>query len=182
MSAIRAADFALESNLLSFPESVITPDDPMPNWNIYLGDRFHQQAEWALVEDGIPGFILRSNNQHSEIRLTSQVVHVSAGMHLSMNARIKKSSDFSGNVAIVMILVQNMEALSNRGSSAFKTVSFETNQHFAVKEPTMYRKDGWCLAKQTKNLPARSHSVIFQIRGKFQGTVFIRDIHLERKK
>ena len=120
MSSIRAEDFALGNNLLSFPETPIPPGNPVPNWNIHIGDRYHQQAAWALVEGKNSGFVLRSDNPRSEIRLASHAVHVSPGMRLSIQARVKKSSDFSGSVAIVMALVQKTDLPRNSSGVSWK--------------------------------------------------------------
>ena len=182
MSAVSAADFEPEINLLSFPAEPIPWGSAIPMWHVHLGNRYRQKVAWAPVDEERLGFELCSAGPQSEISVASPAVFASHGIRLSAQARMKKSPDFSGSVALVLVLVQQKEPGQNRDPDGLMPVSFETNRNFIVKEPNIPRKHGWFLAKQTVTLPARSHSVVFQIRGKFQGTAFIRDMRLERKK
>lgn len=179
MSALRAADFAPESNLLSFPGTPVDAGSPMPRWNVFLGDRYSQRAAYARLEEGGHGFVLNSANHDAEFRLSSAPIHVSPGMRIRMQGLLKGDGDFRGNVAFALILIQQRDI--PRTGIGPEPVSFETNRNFAVKEPNIKRQEGWALAQQTLSMPARSHSVIFEVRGKFRGTAFIRDMRLEMK-
>lgn len=175
MMAVRAADFAPESNLLSFPEAAVQPGSRLPHWNLSLGDRYKQQASWTQIEQDTYGFVLGSGSHDAEMRLGSAPVHVAPDMRLRLQGYVKGGDDFSGNIAFALVLVQRT------GSAEEATLSFETNRNFVVKEPTLRRRDGWSLAQQTIDLPARSHSVTFEIRGKFQGVAHVRGARLERR-
>ena len=178
-AAIRAIDFAPTSNLLSFPETTVHPGSPMPHWDIYLGDRYSQQAAWTQVDKGTIGFLLQSAKSDAEIRISAEPVHVAPGMRMRLQSYVKNDDDLIGNIAFAIVLIQQRDTV--RTGIGLAPTSFETNLNFVVKEPTLRRRGGWSLAQQTITLPARSHSVIFEIRGKFQGSVRIRDVRLEIK-
>ncbi len=178
MSTVRAGDFAPESNLLAFPSAPVPDGAPLPHWGARLGDHHRQKAGWGPVGDGKDGFILHSSNREADLTLSSAAIHVAPGMKVCMQAYVKGNGDFEGSVAAVLVLVQQQVARDQPGAPS---ISFETNLNFVVKEPNQPRQDGWLLAQQTVTLPARSRAVIFQLRGRFEGVVFARDIRLEQK-
>ncbi len=178
MSVVRAGDFAPESNLLSFPSAPVEAGAPIPHWSLQLGDRYRQRAKWASVGSGKNGFVIHSSNREAELTLNSAAIHAAPGMKLCMQAYVKGSGDFAGNIAAVLVLVQQQVGRDHPGAPS---ITFETNLNFVVKEPNQLRQDGWMLAQQTITLPARSRSVMLQLRGRFQGVVFVRDLRLELK-
>ena len=176
-----AVDIPPGSNLLSFPDKPVAYGSIMPKWNVHLGNRYGQKVAWQPVNEEENGFVISSTSRESELWLASAPVLAAPAMKFSTQACVKKSPDFSGSIALALVLVKQRESRSMDSAGNGKTV-FETNQNFAVKEPNIPRKNKWLLAKQTVTLPARSYSLVFQIRGKFQGTVFIRDMRFERRK
>lgn len=187
MPAIQAADFAPASNLLSFPDQPVAAGQNIPKWTAHLGNRYRQQALWTALENGEPGFVLRSTDAQREMWISSAAILVSPGMRFTLQALVKKSPDFSGSIAVVVPLVQRGAAAAPAAGSptakhdARGSTALETMQKFVVKEPTLPRADGWSLVKHTFELPARSYAVEFQIRGQFQGAAWVHDLRLERK-
>jgi len=178
--AVRAVDMEPGVNLLSFPPLPMASGTAIPKWSVHLGNRYRQQALWAALENERPGFILRSEDSQREIWISSASIHVSPGMRLTLQALVKKSPDFSGSLAVVIPLVLRVESPSPETDASGAPI-LETRPQFVVKEPTVPRADGWSLVKQKFELPVRPHSVKVQVRGRFTGIVWIRDLRLERK-
>ena len=97
-------------------------------------------------------------------------------MKLMMQALFKKSPDFKGSIALVVELTKRIDS----GNPDPLRPEYETIRHFMVKEPNLKRAQGWWLAQQTFDLPARNvHSVRLRIGGKFKGAVAVRGARLE---
>jgi predicted phosphodiesterase len=180
---IRAADVEPGVNLLFFPGQPTAAGEAIPKWNVHLGNRRRQQAQWINIEDEKQGFELRSTDPKKEMWISSAPINVSPRMRMTLQAMIKKSRDFAGSIAVVIPLEQRMESFlpepDNPGAK--NETHYKTIHQFVVKEPTLARADGWFMAKQTFELPAHSHAVEFQVRGRFSGVVHLLDLKLERK-
>ena len=168
MSPIAAIRSPVDRNLLNVPRSPFPADTPVPGWRIRIGNKRRQNAEVIRLDDGAIGFHLVSASPRDSIKLSSALVRVAPGMKLCAEATFAKSVDFSGNIALVITLRRH-----GQGNGRFV-------DQFVVKEPTVQRKAGW-QAKRTFTLPAESEYVEFQIRGKFTGSVSVRDISLIRR-
>lgn len=168
MSAMSAREAALGNNMLIFPATDVTDGQPVPGWHIHLGNRYHQQASWGQLPEGCIGWKLHSGRQ-SELWITSPLVSVSPGMKFTMQGRVWKSADFKGSLALVIALMR-------------QAGTDDVIDQFVVKEPTLVRADGWSTVKQTFFIPARAEAIHFQIRGRFQGTAYLHNLSLERKK
>jgi len=130
-------------------------------WRLRLGNKRRQLLS---LEGNI--VTLTSETVEEEVELSSPVISVDDDMKLQLSAMIKPSPSYAGTIAVVISVTRD------DGS--------ELNQ-YVVKEPTTRRREGWLLAQKTFELPAGARRVRFYIRGKFSGSVEIRDLALGRK-
>lgn len=175
MTALRAPDPGQGNNILVFPDVPVPAGQPVPLWQIHLGNRYNQQAVWRQLPDGRLGWNLRSR-RINELWISSPLIYVAPDMKFTLQGRIWKSADFKGSLAIVIALERRAEIGAEAPPRAGRV------EQFIVKEPTLLRSGGWSLVKQTFEIPARAESIRFQIRGRFQGSAALCDLSLERKK
>lgn len=175
---IQAEQYAPQVNLLSFPGGPVKAGKVIRGWSIHMDDRFSQQVSWGKVDGESLGFIMRSTNPRKELRISSPAMQVVPGMKMTLQVSAMKSRDFSGTLEAVIPLGKEPADVDKNKSGA---VRMEMIPNFVVKEPNVPRRDGWMYGQQTFNLPARSRTVHFQVRGKFKGTVFLKNLRLVTK-
>lgn len=176
-----------ELNLLSFPDKPVPAGRPFSGWTISLDDFRRQAASYGETDPGAMGFVLRSGNMREsgvsrfsafladwigasrEMRLVSDPIPVKQGMKLQLSALCRKSGDFSGSLCLEVLLKRDSESVD------FKT---EDMERLLVKEANQPRKDGWFSAQQTFEVPARGRFVALLVRGRFDGSAWIKDLRL----
>ena len=170
MTIISAVTVPNDQNMLSIPQVSFPPGKPVPGWSIHMGDKRKQSARVDCSADIGPVFVLSSATRKDELKLSSPEIRVKPGMKLCLETLFKKGNDFSGNIAVVVLLTRKPES------------GKEVVEQFIVKEPNQPKQGGWLLAKKTFSMPADACSIKFQICGKFTGEAMIRDISLSRKE
>jgi hypothetical protein len=156
-----------ETNLLTMPGTAVQAGQACPGWAIRLGDRRRQSV--SVQNDGTTGPVaVMSSAVLDEMSLEAEPCAVRPGQTFHPEAFFQKSPDFAGYVAIVVSLTRD----DPRGAG--------TLSQFCVKEPTQPRQDGWARARKAFTIPARGARIQFEIRGRFRGTVKIRDVSLTR--
>ncbi len=144
------------------------PGAPLLGWDLSLGNRYRQALEWINADGSdSPMLQLRSKDGQSELHLISAPLHVEGLATLTLEGEARKSPDFSGTFVFALTLIRANEAGGE-----------ERLDPFLIKEPVQLRRDGWRIARQTINLPARSKEVRLVIRGRFVGAVEIRRLEL----
>jgi predicted phosphodiesterase len=166
---LRAAALAVDHNILPAIRAPSRPGRPIPGWNIQLGHRRKQQVWAARMENSGIALHLSSTTARDELNLVSPRVSVTPGMKLCIEGAFRKGSDFTGNTALVV-------GLQKRVGKRIVYVD-----PFIVKPPSMSRRGGWLLAKQTFEVPADTMSLRFEVRSTFTGQLQIKDLCLVRK-
>lgn len=156
-------------NLLRVPESQTQSRQPIDGWNVSLGNRY-RQAVHVSRDGGEGALVLTSRTGRDEIAISSPPIRVSPRMRIQSAALFKKSDDFDGSIAMVLSLTKEIDG------------SIDTIDEFVIKEPNLKRAEGWMEAKNTEELPAKSSSVRFSIRGRFTGTAEIRNPRIEKRQ
>jgi len=159
---------APDQNLLTLPDFPLPPNSAVPGWVLHLGDKYRQGIEVCRGDAGDMEFRLLSSNPKAEIGLSSGAITVTDDMKFVMEASFRKS-DFDGSVWVAVSLVKK---------AGEENVVME---QYIIKEPTLMRRGGWSLAKQTFDLPKGTHSIQLHIRGKFKGAVSVKNVLLQRK-
>jgi hypothetical protein len=160
---------AASQNLLTLPDFPLPANSVVPGWVLHLGDKYRQSIEVCRGDDGDTEFRLLSSNPKVEIGLSSGAITVTDDMKFVMEVSFRKDADFDGSVWVAVSLVKK---------TGLEDVGME---QYVVKEPTLARRGGWTLAKQTFNLPRGTHSIRLHVRGKFKGAVSVKNIFLQRK-
>lgn len=163
---IVASELPPESSLLPPPDRATPAGEAVPGWIVALGDRRSQSV--SIADDGDSGRVIRlaSANDKDEIAFTSPPIRVKPGMAFYPDALFRKSPDFRGVVAMTASLDRSGKDGQN------------TSSQFYVKEPNQARPDGWVRARQRFEIPAGGRAIQFSIRGRFTGTVDIKDLTL----
>ncbi len=143
-------------------------DQPQPGWSILLGNRYRQSVSCHSTPEG-PMLRITSSDAASEVRVASIPVHLVNQSAVTIEARFRKSPDFTGAVALTAPLVRDADA------------GPETLDQFLVKEPNQPRKDGWLYARKSAPLPARAREIHLEIRGRFRGAVEVADLSLSTR-
>ena len=156
-------------NLLAVPDSLLPPNSALPGWVLHLGDKYRQSIEVCREDDGEISLRFLSSNSKAEFWLSSGTISVHDDMKFVMEGSFLKGDDFKGSAWMAVSLVKNTGA----GDVAM--------EQYIVKEPALKRRGGWIMAKQTFNLPKGTHSIRVSIRGKFTGTVLVKNVILEYK-
>ncbi len=168
LPARHARHLAPGDNALVFPAAAVPAGQPVPGWDIHLGDRYHQQAAWGPLPDGRLGWRLASTRPQ-DLRLVAAPVFAAPAMKFTLRGRLWKSPDFQGSLALAVVLVRQTAA------------GPEQLEQFVVKEPLRVRNDGWSLVQTTFDLPARADALRVQVRGRFTGSAALCELTLERK-
>ena len=153
-------------NLLPLPDHPVAAGQACPGWTFTLGDRRAQHIAVSLDESGHPVFALESETLREELVMAAPALEVRPGARFTPEALFFKSPDFDGELAIVM-------SLTRQGEQGEETID-----RFYVKEPKRNGTSGWLRARQKFEIPARGVRIRFQIRGRFRGTVKIRELSL----
>ena len=156
-------------NLLAVPDSLLPPNSALPGWVLHLGDKYRQSIEVCREDDGEILLRFLSSNPKAEFWLSSGSISVNDDMKFVVEGLFRKGDDFKGSAWMAVSLVKNTGA----GDVAM--------EQYIVKEPALKRRGGWIMAKQTFNLPKGTHSIRVSIRGKFTGTVLVKNVILEYK-
>ena len=114
-------------------------------------------------------FSLQSSDPKAALSLSSGPVAAGENMKFVMEAAFYKQPGFEGNVWLAV-------SLGRRIGEKDTVVG-----QYAVKEPSLARRGGWMIAKQTFDLPRGTHSIRLRVEGKFKGAVSVRGLRLERK-
>lgn len=152
------------------PQSNALPPLPKPgagsladNWGLHLGNRRRQHVVLIQTDSG-PGLRLSSADSGSQLTVVSRPVRVIAGLSMRVEGLFKKLDNFTGTVACAVVMT----------SPAGETKELVVN-------PNLRRKQGWLKAQQTFTVPAGIQTVHLHVRGRFAGTVVVRDLALIRK-
>lgn len=156
-------------NILPVPDSPLPPGSAVPGWALHLGDKYRQSIEVCQDDDRDMEFQLLSTNPKADIGLSSGAITVTDDMKFVLEASFRKNNDFDGSVWVAVSLVKK---------SGTEEIGME---QYVVKEPTLMRRGGWSLAKQTFDLPKGTHAIRLHVRGKFNGAVSVKNILLQRK-
>lgn len=156
-------------NILPVPDSPLPPGSAVPGWVLHLDDKYRQSIEVYQGDDGDLAFRLLSTNPEADISLASGAITVTDDMKFVCEASFRKDADFDGSVWVAVSVVKKTDT---------KDVVME---QYVVKEPTLTRRGGWTLAKQTFDLPKGAYSIRLHVRGKFKGAVSVKNILLLRK-
>ena len=166
---LRAAATAVDHNILPSIRAPSGTGRPVKGWQVHLGHRRKQQV-WATRASGSNIVLqLLSATGRDELKLVSPRVHVTPGMKLCIEGAFRKRTDFTGNTALVVRLHKQVGG---------QVVHVDP---FIVKQPSMARRGGWLLAKQTFEVPADTVSLTFEVRSSFTGHLQIKDLSLVRR-
>jgi hypothetical protein len=110
---------------------------------------------------------LESSALGSDLSLSAPIIPVTPGQSWNMSGLFEKHTNFSGSIAMAVILTGKNE----KGTY--------TNQNFAIKEPFLVRADGWMKVRQAFTIPAGGKTIQVQIRGRFHGTIRLKNPTLE---
>jgi len=171
MRAVRAQTHGIDENLLQMPQREVAEGRSIPYWDVWLGDGRRQAVACALEDDGAPAFVLSSRSAARELRVSCAAIAVTSDMRLCLAATFKKSEDFAGSIGVRV-------AVAGQAADGAEAALLR-NIH---KEPTLKRKGGWYVAKQTFDLPAGAESVRFELHGRFAGSVRVKDVSLVRRQ
>jgi predicted phosphodiesterase len=144
------------------------PAAPFPGWNVEFSDKYVQSVEMPKETAGTGQIGLQSRRTGGEIRLTARPVAVQPGMAFRLSFWCRKSADFQGSIAAVVSLTRHTAK------------GLESLDQFVVKEPNQQKAGGWLLGQKTFEIQAGSRDITFQIRGKFSGSVELKDMVLTR--
>ena len=168
-TAIRLTETPTDASVLAFPAKSVPPNNPIPGWQLLLGNRRAQTAAVEQAADGSHLFVLASDTDTDDIILSSPSIGVRPGMKISLRGLFRKEPGFTGTIACVLSLVRN---------TGGEPVHVD---QFAVKEPNVPRRGGWLSLRQTIELPAGAESITLHVRGRFLGQVHISELALVRK-
>ncbi len=170
-TTIPSPSMAGDKNLLSVPDEPVKEGEPVTGWEIHLGDRNRQSVAFGTSTNKSSVFVLSSENRKKELALRSRTVRAKPGMRFTVEAMIKKSKDFDGEIAVCLTRTR-------------KEGNRKTKQQFVWKKPVWDRGNGWFMAKKThKNgLQKNVESVRYEIKGKFRGTAYVKEPALRRKE
>lgn len=163
--AVDARHLPAGAVLAEIPAATVAVNRPVHGWTLHLG---HRRRQTVAVEGdgGEPVVRLHSTTASDPLVLASSPVRVSQGMRICMEGRFRKSPDFKGDVALVVSLRRTLDG------------EYDATDLFRVKQPNPPRSGHWGQARQTFELPARSDTVTFSVRGAFTGTVEVKDLRL----
>lgn len=156
-------------NLLVMPDTPMAPNSAVSGWTLLLGNRRRQQVQACRGEGGEMEFRLQSSDPKAVLCLSSSPIAAGEGMKFVMEAAFYKHPGFEGNVWLAASLARRI--------GEKETIVGQ----YAVKEPSLARRGGWLVAKQTFDLPRGTHSIRLRVEGKFKGAVSVRGLRLERK-
>lgn len=159
-----------DGNLLSGPQSVFSAGKPVPGWEVWLGNWRKQSIECLTLENGVLAYRISSRSQKAGMRMVSDRIPMSQGETLTLDAWVRKSTDFKGRIAFVVSVIRDDNGREER------------IDQYVVKEPVRARKDGWLQAQNTFDVPARAQAVEVSMRGEFAGTAWIREVALTRRQ
>jgi hypothetical protein len=93
-------------------------------------------------------------------------------MRFTAQALIKKSANFSGEIAVCLTRLET------------RSDGRKVRNRFLWKKPVWDKGDGWFMAKKTHQdgLPAEAESIRYEINGTFTGRVFVREPSLSLKE
>lgn len=156
-------------NLVEEPGPGNTGAAYVPGWTVSLGDRRKQSVRVESGEEAGAHVVMTSSSNADEMRIGSPPIRVQPGMKLQLAALFLKDPSFRGSAAAVVSLRKDTDGTG------------EVVDRFVVKEPAVKRRGGWMEARKTFEIPANGREITFQVRGRFTGTVRLRDLSLERK-
>lgn len=163
---IESTAIPANETLLHIPGVPVPAGSAIPGWTVSLGNKRRQQA--AVIEEAGGEHVLRlvSTSMDDDISISSPAIAVKPAMAFYPDALFRKSADFTGTVALAASLIRQ-----GKGGQ-------ETSGQFYVKEPNQVRPDGWIRARQRFDIPAGGMVIQYYIRGRFTGTVEVKDISL----
>ncbi len=158
-----------DQNLVSLPAEPTPAGQPVPGWQVRLGNRHRQGIRGMRLADGTPAIEMTSADANDLLDLASPLIAVRPGMTFRPDALFRKSTPFIGSVALVITLVREVGGREERV------------EQFYVKEPNQVKADGWQRARESFAIPAGGTAVQLHLRGRFQGTVRVKDLTLTRR-
>lgn len=141
---------------------------PLSDFDIELGNRRQQKPEIVQESDG--PVLSISSNRKTPVILISRPIPSKAGDRLSLEALIRKSSDFEGSAVAFISIYREI------GGRA------QITERFMVKEPNLVRRNGFMLAKQTFELPADTTHVSLGLSAEYTGSIAIADLNLSLRE
>lgn len=159
------------NSILAIPDAATSPGAPITAWTVELGHGRKQGVSVIrLPRIDQTAFLMRSGTAKDEVVLRSRPVRVKPGRRITFEAVFKKAPDFVGNVVASLALTRHIDGRR------------EQSELHVTKEPNLRRKEDWWEAKHTFDVPANATELQFCIRGRFTGSVAVRDIRLYRRK
>jgi diadenosine tetraphosphatase ApaH/serine/threonine PP2A family protein phosphatase len=159
-----------EQNLLPLPDRPTTAGQSIPGWQVRLGNRHRQRAHMVRLEDGTPAVEMTSAQAEDPMDLVSPRIAVKPGMSFRPAALFRKSTPFTGSIALVVSLTRQVGGREERV------------EQFYVKEPNQAKADGWQQAREKFDIPAGGTAIQLHLRGRFTGTVLVKDLILTHRK
>lgn len=156
-------------NLIPLPNETTTRGDPIPGWQVHLGNRHRQSARVLHLPDGPLAVEMASGDKDDLLDLTAPPIAVTPGMVFRPDALFRKSTPFAGSIALVVTLTRQVDGREER------------IEQFYVKEPNQMKTDGWQRAREKFSIPSGGTAIQLHLRGRFTGTVLIKELSLTNR-
>lgn len=153
--------------ILATPQTDIS--GKLIGWDMIIGNKRKQSFQSKDI-NSLPALIIASEDETSEIIISSAEITPKPGQKFCMEALFRKSEDYHGSVALTVSLNKNRNG------------RLETFQQYLVKEPNIAKDDGWLAVKHTFTVPKDTKSFKLTIRGNFAGTIILKDVILTLKE
>ncbi len=162
------SELAEGANVLPHPNA---DRPPFFGWTVRYGDR---RAQRVWVPDGVgstqaPTFRIRSSRSELMV-IESDPIRVQPRQRITMEAVYRMSPDWTGTVA----LAASVKGTQPDGREYVR-------QNFVVKEPSLVRREGRRVARETVDLPAGAHTLRVRIEGRFCGELLVESVELARR-
>ncbi|MEI6563041.1 MAG: metallophosphoesterase family protein [bacterium] len=154
---------ASERNVLTVPDQVLDPGQPIAGWDIHLEDKYRQRVGVNLDPFKQPFPYLVSKNKNKEILLSSSWIAVQPRQTWRVDASFQKKSDFSGAVALEIILQDTKHQIVS---------------NFFIREPGAPLETGLSKIQEKIIIPEGGTMIRAQVRGKFEGNILVRHLQL----
>lgn len=140
------------------PERVTLPGTPIPGWNIHLDDKKNQQVGINLDPFKQPFLYLSSKKAHKKMSAASSWVTAYGGEKWAFDASLQKKKDFSGNLALTIMLQRNGGTVVTN----FVTLNIPPPQ-----------SSGLSKIQEQFSIPGDGKLICWTIGGSFSGTALI---------
>jgi len=165
---VSLSEFAEGVNALYHPDS---PVPPFQGWTVRYGDRRAQQVWAEEITDSTKTPAFRVCSKRSELWvIESDPIQVQPRQRVSLEAVFRMSPDWTGTIAVAA----SVQGVRPDGHEYVR-------RNFLVKEPSLIRREGRRVARETVDLPAGARTIQVRIEGRFCGEVLIESVELTRR-